>query len=260
MRLFSLFRLPSKLRRRARRSRMVLVLILAGLFLVTFFPLYIIYKPPALLIRYFQYRWPDVLFHVSTTSKVVALTIDDGPSEYTKSILQILKENDATATFFLIGSQIPGREGVLRELIENGNELANHAMYDEPSRSLSDDELRVQLQDVDATIKQAYATTCKEPPRYFRPGSGFFNTRMRVLVKSMGLRMVLSDIYPHDPQIRSWQINAWHILSMLQTGGIVICHDRRSWTAPMLRKVLPQIRKRGYRVVTLTELLQAEDG
>jgi peptidoglycan/xylan/chitin deacetylase (PgdA/CDA1 family) len=43
---------------------------------------------------------------------------------------------------------------------------------------------------------------------------------------------------------------------MLQPGGIIICHDRRSWTVPMLQKVLPEMRRRGYHVVTVTELLK----
>ena len=75
--------------------------------------LYFIYKPPALLIQYFQHRWPDILFHVPTSKKIMTLTIDDGPSQYTNEILEILKANDATATFFIIGSQVPGHEEIL---------------------------------------------------------------------------------------------------------------------------------------------------
>ena len=198
-----------------------------------------------------------MLFHVNTKRKILALTIDDAPSEYTKSILEILQANDAKATFFVIGSQVSGREHTLRDIVEAGSELGNHAMYDEPSKSLSDAELRSQIYAVDNMIEAAYRACDRQMPRYFRPGSGFFSTRMRRLVMSMGYRMVLGDIYPHDPQIPFWRINAWHVLSMVKPGGIIICHDRRSWIIPMLRKVLPQIKKRGYRVVTVTELLEA---
>lgn len=220
--------------------------------------LYLVYKPPLLLILYFQHRWPDVLWHVSTTKKLIALTIDDVPSKYTNEILQILKANDVTATFFVIGSQVSGREKVLQDLIRNGNELANHAMYDEPSRSLSNIELRAQILTVDAMIDEAYAAAGvhSSRPRYFRPGSGFFSTRIRELVAALGHRLVLGDIYPHDPQIPFWRVNARHVLCTLRPGGIVICHDRRRWTAPMLEKVLPEINRRGYRVVTVTELLR----
>ena len=171
--------------------------------------------------------------------------------------MQILKSNNATATFFSIGAQVEGREAILQHLVRNGNELGNHAMHDEPARSLSDATLADEIHAVEAMTRKAYATVNVEPPpRYFRPGSGLFSQRMRALVAHLGYKLVLGSIYPHDPQISFWRINANHILSMLSPGGIIICHDRRSWTAPMLREVLPEIRRRGYRITTITELLK----
>lgn len=219
--------------------------------------LYFIYKPPNFLICYFQRRWQDILWHVPTRSKVVALTIDDGPSEYTDRIMQVLKANCTTATFFIIGSQVAGHEQTLQNLIHNGNELGNHAMNDEPSLFLSDIVLATQIECVRERLHGAYAAVGVEgPPNYFRPGSGFFSDRMRKNLQKLGYRLVLGSIYPHDPQISFWRVNAQHILSMLRPGGIIICHDRRSWTVPMLERVLPEMRRRGYRIVTITELLE----
>lgn len=222
-------------------------------------PIYLVYKPPSLLIVYFQWRWPEVLWHVTTRTKIVALTIDDAPSEYTREILDVLEAHDAHATFFVIGAQVdrPERAEVLADLVRSGNELANHAMHDEAARSLSDEELALQISQVEQKIAKAYETAGPErPPKYFRPGSGFFSERMLRNVKSLGYRLVLGSIYPHDPQIPYWRVNARHVLSMLRPGGIVICHDRRRWTVPMLRRVLPEMGRRGYRVVTLTGLLE----
>ena len=220
-------------------------------------PFYIIYKPPNFLIRYFQRRWPDALWHVPTRSKTIALTIDDGPSEYTDEIMQVLEANGATATFFIIGSQVAGHEETLKNLIRNGNELGNHALNDEPSRSLSDAVLVSQIESVREKLHDAYAAVgVGGPPNYFRPGSGFFSDRMRKNLRELGYRLILGSIYPHDPQVPFWRVNARHILSMLRPGGIIICHDRRSWTAPMLQKALPEMRRRGYRIVTVTELLK----
>ena len=250
------FRWPLRLHRKARRSRMITVLLLLLVFCTLLLPFYVIYKPPYLLISYFQYRWPDVLWRVSTTSKVIALTIDDAPSKYTNEIIQILKANDAAATFFVIGSQVAGHEKTLQELVLNGNELANHAMHDEPSRSLDDSILAEQVQSVETMLQQAYTVIDNKPPKYFQPGSGFFSERMRKILRGLGYQIVLGSIYPHDPQIPFWQINSHHILSMVQPGGIVICHDRRGWTPPMLRKVLLEVRRNGYRAVTITKLLK----
>ncbi|KAI4252969.1 MAG: hypothetical protein L6R42_007757 [Xanthoria sp. 1 TBL-2021] len=258
-----LFRLPFKLRRRARRSHLLTMSLLILIPTLLILPFYTIYKPPWLLIRYFQHRWPDVLWHVPIPSskKIIALTIDDAPSGFTEEIMEILAANGATAAFFVIGSQVKGREGILRDLVRNGHELGNHAMYDEPSRALSDDALMSQITSVEKMIHKAYASVGLNPSsRYLRPGSGFFHDRMRRVVQRLGYRLVLGSIYPHDPQIPYWRVNARHILSMLRSGGIVICHDRRKWTAPMLRKVLPEMTRRGYRVVSLSGLLAEAKG
>ena len=239
-------------------------------------PLYLIYKPPNCLIRFLQRRWPDVLFHHPTSSKVVALTIDDAPSVYTASeqltgtgeitdrpqsstILDLLRDNHATATFFVIGSQVPGHENHLTRLVQAGNELGNHAMYDEPSRALDDEQLKSQILSVQTMIQRAYRAAGKrEGPQewFFRPGSGVFSSRMRRLVKSLGHQLVLGDVYPHDPQVPFAGLNAKHILSMVRPGSIIVCHDRREWTVPMLQVVLPELKRRGYRVVTVSELLR----
>jgi peptidoglycan/xylan/chitin deacetylase (PgdA/CDA1 family) len=237
-----------------------LLALLAIIALLTI-PFYVIYKPPRALITYFAYRWPDVLWEVPTDKKVVALTIDDAPSEHTQEILGVLNGQGATATFFVIGGQVAGREDILADIVRSGSELGNHAMHDEPSRSLSDDELTEQIETVRDKIREAYKTgEGTLPPQYFRPGSGFFSDRMRRLVKKLGYRLVLGSVYPHDPQIHWSWLNGRHILSMVRPGAIIICHDRRSWTAPMLRTVLRQLKHDGYRVMSLTEMLKETQG
>lgn len=256
-----LFRLPSRLQRRARRSRIFAMFLLLSTILTFIFPFYCIYKPPHALIRYFQHRWPDVLWHVplpAGAEKVIALTIDDAPSEHTRELLSVLKENDAHATFFVIGGQVPGREDVLKSMVSAGMELGNHAMHDEPSRALSASKLQEEVAQVEGYINATYASLdMQRPPKYFRPGSGFFSTSMRAQVRGLGYQMVLGGIYPHDPQVPYPGVNARHILSKARAGGIIICHDRRGWTVPMLKRVLPELKRRGYRITTVTGLLEA---
>lgn len=273
-------------------------------------PLYFIYKPPSLLITLLSYHWPDVLFRVSTSSNLIALTIDDAPSEYTRDILALLERYDAHATFFVIGSQAKENDeqavAVLADMVRAGHELGNHGMRDEPARSLAPEELRHQILAVERTITAAYGAAGelvgertrqahgggslagdegegsheveiegagvadgrgvgkgvpRSPPKFYRPGSGFFSTRMRQMAKDMGYRIILGSVYPHDPQIKHWKLNAWNILSGLGTGKIVICHDRRSWTVPMLERVLKVGTGKGWRFVSVGELLgEAEEG
>ncbi|KAK3395682.1 hypothetical protein B0T20DRAFT_43224 [Sordaria brevicollis] len=304
-----LFSLPPKiLHRRTRRSRMAtLILLLLILPLVLVLPFYTIYKPPSSLIRYFSQRWTDVLWRLwlPPHRKIVALTIDDAPSDHTLDILDALKAGGAHATFFVIGGQVPGREEILREVVRQGHELGNHGMHDEMARELSDEELEKQMREVERVIRGVYedvgrvwpgaasashsgtttntgadgtttTTTRQETDtrtreggtvedsviegKYYRPGSGFFSERMLTLVRKLGYRLVLGSIYPHDAQIGYAWLNARHILSMLSPGGIIICHDRRSWTPPMLRKVLPEMQRRGYKAVTVSQLLEEATG
>ena len=255
------FRLPTKLRRRVRRNRMATLIALTALVLLLvlpFYSLYCIYKPPRYLIHYLRSKYPDVLFEETTAEKIMALSIDDAPSSHTDEIMDVLRENGAHATFFVIGSQVEGREATLRKLVHEGHELANHAMHDEASKSLSNDELERQVHEVKAKLVAAYEAEGKIlPNNYFRPGSGLFNWRMRDLLGNRGFRIVLGSIYPHDAQISYPTTNAKHILSMAHPGAIIVCHDRRSWTPPMLRMVLPQLKREGYRIVTITDLVKS---
>lgn len=239
---------------------MAILVILFALTLALVAPFYIMYKPPNVLIRYFQYRWPQVLFQIDTREKVLALTIDDAPTQYTHEILSLLSKYNATATFFVIGSQVdsPERKEILKDIVLQGSELGNHAMFDEPSRDLSSEILSSQIRRVDKIIDEVYVEVGRQRnSRFFRPGSGFFSQKMIDLLSDLEYRLVLGGIYPHDPQIPYWRINARHILSMVRPGGIIICHDRRAWTIPMLQRVLPELQVRGYKVVTVNELIQS---
>lgn len=197
-----------------------------------------------------------------SAGKLVALTIDDAPSGHTEDILEVLEQNDAKATFFVLGNQVQGREATLERLVRKGMELGNHGGRDEPARGLTLGELERQIGAVGGVIEGVYGKAGRERElrRWFRPGSGFFSDGMRELVARLGYRMVLGGIYPHDAQIGYEGVNARHILSMVRPGGIIICHDRRSWTVGMLRRVLPELNRRGYRVVAVGKLLDAAEG
>lgn len=256
----SFFRLPGRWRRRrARKTRMALQLLTLALLVIIVFPAYVVYRQPRFVVNALQKRFPSVLFRLpNPTSKVVALTIDDTPSEYTREILAILRTNRAAATFFAIGGQVPGRESILQDILKSGSELGNHAMHDEPSISLESEILRSEIETVNGYINAAYEEVNQQRiGKYFRPGSGFFSTRILDIVAKADYRTILGDVYPHDPFIKYWRINAWHILSMVRPGSIIICHDRRSWTVPMLKKVIPELRRQGYAVVTVSQLLKA---
>ena len=217
---------------------------------------YIIYKPPHILISFVQWQNPDVLWHLPLPSRshVVALTIDDAPSDQTAKMLDSLKAYGAKATFFVIGSQIASYPELVQRMHDEGHEIGNHAWRDEPSISLPLSELELQIIEVESLIP-ANPNSAK----YFRPGTGFFNKKMVDKVIGMGYRVVLGSIYPHDPQIHNPKMNSMHVLSMLRPGGIIIMHDRRSYSAEQLELVLRGMAAREWKAESLGGLLRIAD-
>jgi len=236
----------------------MILLILVSLLLVAALLAYTIYKPPPFVINYLQGKYPDVLFQVDLPSpkRVVALTLDDAPSPQTGRILDLLKTYEAKATFFVIGGQIRGHTDLLQRMHDEGHEIGNHAWADEPSVKLPLTELERQIKEVESLIPGN-----SDGAKYFRPGSGFFNSKLVNMVKGLGYRVVLGGIYPHDPQIHNPRRNANHVLSMLNQKGkswigrIIIMHDRRSYSADQLEMVLKGLTQKGWKIESLGGLL-----
>lgn len=234
----------------------MLLLTLLALLLISGMIACIIYKPPNFVIRYLQRRYPEVLFQVELPSsqRVVALTLDDAPSSETGKILDLLKAYNAKATFFVIGGQVKGREDLLKRMHAEGHEIGNHAWADEPSLRLPLSELERQVKEVESLIPKN-----SNGAKYFRPGSGFFNAKLVETVTALGYRVVLGGIYPHDPQIHNPRMNARHVLSMVRPGGIIIMHDRRSYSPTQVELVLQGLQRTEWKVETVGGLLKTAE-
>lgn len=200
---------------------------------------------------------PQVLYYVPTKAKAVALTIDDGPDGVTTPlILDVLRSNQARATFFLITSRVPGNEDLIRRMLAEGHELGNHMPNDEPSLELPPEEFERQLRESHGVL-EAFTTL-----QWFRPGSGKYDSRMLATLASHGYRCALGSVYPFDPQIRWSWFSRRFILSNARAGSIVILHDWGSKgrrTVKTLSNVLPALTRRGFTVVTLSELERLRD-
>ncbi len=213
---------------------------------------------PRPVIRWLAKRYPDVLFYVDIEVPLVALTIDDAPHPtLTPAILDVLAEHGARATFFLIGGRVTGIEGIVRRIIEDGHELGNHLMADAPSVRLSAEEFEWQL------LQTHDLLSSFGPVRWFRPGSGWYSRRMIKQLRCHGYQCALGSAYAYDCHIPSaWYVSS-HILLNTRPGSVIILHDGcegRHRTVTVLRRVLPELKHRGYRVVTLSELADLRSG
>jgi len=193
-----------------------------------------------------------VLYSVDLDERFIALTIDDGPDpETTPAILDVLRDNSASATFFVVGERIAGNEALLRRMVREGHELGNHMLHDRPSIELDPETFETSLLETRDALGPYPAT------RWFRPASGYYDDAMLDILESHGLQCVLGNVYPLDAHIGwSWLHRRW-IRRRARPGAIVILHDagrRGKRTARTLAGVLPHLTRKGYRVVSLTEL------
>ena len=217
---------------------------------------------PPELVRQAAERNPDVLFFAETSDSLIALTIDDGPHPtLTPRILDVLAEHEARATFFVMGRHVEGNEALLRRMVAEGHELGNHLMTSTPSLLLSQQTFEQRM--LQAQRLLAPFDTVSESARWLRPASGLFDEAMQEQVEKHGYRLALGSVYPNDAQNPLVPYLTYFILRHARPGAVIILHDGAWWrtrTVHVLRRVLPELRRRGYHVVTLSELTGAADG
>ena len=196
--------------------------------------------------------FPGCLYAVETGAPVVALTIDDGPdSSTTLELLRVLERNAAHATFFLISGNVPGNDSVVQAMVEQGHEIGNHFTRDEPSIGLSPAAFDSALVSAGRTLS-AFG-----PVRWGRPGGGRYDQRMVATMQRRGYQCALGSLYPYDAELSSSRLSSTFVLAHARPGAIIVLHDggdRGRRTIAVLNRVLPELARRGLRVVTLSEL------
>lgn len=182
----------------------------------------------------------------------VALTIDDGPDpRTTPRILDVLKRHDASATFFVIAGRVAGSEATVQRIVAEGHELGNHMVADRPSIDLEPAHFERRL-------GQAHEILSRwQSPEWFRPASAWYDEKMIETVEAHDYRMALGRVYPLDAAVAAPELAARYILWRAKPGEIIILHDagwRGRNTARILERILPGLEKRGFQIVTLSEL------
>lgn len=205
-----------------------------------------------LLFRLRASRSPDVLFRVPTAERAVVLTIDDGPDPATTpEILDVLELHEARATFFLMGSRAERHPKLVRAIVARGHEVASHMWEDVPTRGLDSATFERRLLRTHRVLSQFAA------PRWLRPGGGLYSDRIVRRAEAHGYELALGTVYPLDTIVRWPGLVARFVVGWARPGSIVILHDgegRGARTTEALRRALPDLRRRGYRVTTLSAL------
>ena len=228
-------------------SKIILVILAVGLLVTA-----LVLLQPGWLIAIIARQSPEVIYSVEIKEPVVALTIDDGPDSITTpKILDLLEQHQARATFFLITNHISGNEAIVTQIVQNGHEIGNHLTADEPSITLPAAEFERKLAEAHHSLGR-FAEV-----RWFRPGSGWYNGDMLSTAQKYGYKTVLGSVYPYDPWIPSAWFATFQIQANVESGSIIILHDngsRGERTLVALTAILPALTRRGFRVVTLSDL------
>jgi peptidoglycan/xylan/chitin deacetylase (PgdA/CDA1 family) len=198
---------------------------------------------------------PNLIWRVQTDQPLVALSFDDGPNpSNTPMVLDILKRNGATATFFLIGERAEAHPDLVRRIKAEGHETGNHYFTIRHTDRYSDADF---LGYLDRTERAAQITG---PPKLFRPPGGVAPSRHLRLARERGYSCVIGSAYPYDgghPPV--WYIQ-WLIEKNLAPGTIVILHDGiadPSRSIAALPHILAAGRARGLRFVSIGTLMAA---
>jgi peptidoglycan/xylan/chitin deacetylase (PgdA/CDA1 family) len=200
---------------------------------------------------------------------LVALTYDDGPSEWTDAILDHLADHDGRATFFVLGNAILGeqRRRTLRRTVSGGHEIGNHT-FRHPSdlSALAEADVRDEIERAQAAIREAAGI---EPVHWRAP---FLRTSERLLsiVDSLGLTHVGCSTMPGDWDLDSQEI-VERVREFLRPGAVIVLHDgrpadepahlsrpTREETAKATGLILEEMSQLGLRAATVTELLAAD--
>lgn len=207
-----------------------------------------------------QERYPDVFFLQGPASpKRVALTFDDGPDpRYTESVLDILKEYNVPATFFLLGSRAAAYPDIVRRINNEGHIIGNHT-YFHPNL-VEEADLQTLEREVTRT-EDVLNGIIGYRTKLFRPPYGFLYNELVEKLAEMQYLVIGWSVDSLDWQEEAPEIIATRVLETVQPGAIILMHDGADWdgnrtpTIEALRQIIPELQRQGYQFVTVPELL-----
>ena len=192
----------------------------------------------------------------------VALTFDDGPSRWTPVVLDLLREYEARATFFVIGARVREHPDLVKRIVAEGHELGSHTLTHPRLTEIEKDQVSREIQGGQDAVEEVLGAA----PRLFRAPGFYADTRELAIVEELGLEAVFADVDPQDwrPERDSHTIFSL-VLRELREGVIVDLHDGYpppptssrtdcTPTVEALDHLLPCLRAEDYETVTISEL------
>lgn len=188
--------------------------------------------------------------------KYIALTFDDGPHpEVTPRILKTLKEHDAKATFFMLGSQVKYYPKLANKVKKAGHEIASHTMSHKDLTVLGFDNIQNEIQEANQTIEKATGNV----PILLRPPYGASNSDVEQIALDSESSLVMWSVDSLDWKSRNASAVIKEVMSHVSSESIVLMHDIHPSTADALPQLLSSLEEQGYQMVTVSQLLELWD-
>lgn len=185
--------------------------------------------------------------------KYVYLTFDEGyEAGYTEKILDILKENDVKAAFFITGHYLNSAEELVKRMIDEGHIVGNHTVNHPSMPDIGDDKLKEEITKLHTAVFEKFGYEMI----YFRPPKGEFSQRTLALTKQLGYTTVMwsfaYDDWDETKQGRE-SYGKEKILNNIHNGAVILLHSTSKDNANILDEVIKEIKKQGYEFKTLDE-------
>jgi len=220
----------------------ILTLAAIGIAITFFAPLigFVLVVPLLLALLHPSVQWlGPVMTRYPTDANEVWLTIDDGPTDDTHALLDLLERLDVRATFFVKGILASAHRDRIDEIIAHGHSVANHS-HTHPSGTfwcLPPRAVARQIDQCNGVIPQT---------SYFRSPVGFKNVFLHPALKNRGMQLVGFSARAFDAVERDPNVIASRITKSLQPGAIVVLHQGREWSLRAIETTIHAIRERGY--------------
>lgn len=190
---------------------------------------------------------------VPDPDKVVAITYDDGPVAGTLKLLDILRENDAKVTFFMVGENVDRNPDIAKAVADAGHEVGSHSVNHPNLQKLSFDKAKAQLTESYDSIESA---TGKRPTLMRAPYGAIDKDLAKRLNDVEPVTFVQWSVDTLDWKSKNADKVYDAVMKDIKPGCIILMHDIHSTTVDAAKKIFPALKKQGYTFVTVSELLE----
>ncbi len=196
------------------------------------------------------------IYKVDRNEKIVAITLDGTwGADYTEQILDIFDKYDIKITFFFAGYWLEKYPALVKRIAAQGHEIGNHTYTHPHCNSLSRDKLIKELEDTNKLIKELIGKESK----LFRPPFGEYNNQVIRTANELGYQVIQWSLDSLDWQEPGADYIVSRILNKVGAGDIILMHNNAPDTPQALERIIPELQKRGYRIVPLSELVYQDN-